>query len=339
MKHLIVAAVAALTAGSALAQQDNLLNVRAEARLDYQRVWDGSHADDANSGFEGKYLNLQIDGSIVSGLTYSWRQRLNKNHNDRNFFDATDWVYLSYDMADWTFAGGKQVVCIGGYEYDRAPINIYNGSVFWNNISCYQIGASASYRLNPANSLTAQWCESPFFNPANRNLYSYNLMWNGKFNSFSTIYSINMLEYKRGCFINYIALGNRYDYNRFTLELDLMNRAAGHQAFFLKDCSLMTELSYRPGARWNVHLKYTYDVNHSGTNADLTVLNGTELNMLGAGVEFYPLNKAKQHLRLHADLYRSWGKNTNADDVMQNKTTFFSVGVKWDMDLLSLKRK
>lgn len=53
------------------------------------------------------------------------RHRLNKKNNDASFFDATDWLYLAYRKDNWELSAGKQVVAIGGYEYDAAPIDLY----------------------------------------------------------------------------------------------------------------------------------------------------------------------------------------------------------------------
>lgn len=170
-------------------------------------------------------------------------------------------------------------------------------------------------------------------------MYSYNLMWNGSHGCFSSIYTANLVEYAPGLFINYLALGNKFTFDKVALELDWMNRASSHQTFLFKDMSVMAELQYSPCDKWKIFGKYTYDVNKSGTGADVTVLNGTELNMAGAGVEFMPFINMKHVLRFHAIGFYSWGKNANTADVMQNKTFTFAAGVTWYMNLLSLKRK
>ncbi len=126
---------------------------------------------------------------------------------------------------------------------------------------------------------------------------------------------------------------------KWRVDLDLMNRSASHQTFLFKDCSVMGEIAYCPTSRWQLHGKVTYDVNHSGTDADLCVLNGTELTMAGAGLEYYPILENKHALRLHANMYYSWGKNSNSGNIMQNRTAIFDLGVKWSMDLLSFTRK
>lgn len=169
-------------------------------------------------------------------------------------------------------------------------------------------------------------------------MYAYNLMWSATHGFFQALYSANLVEYAKGKFINYLALGNKFTYNRVQLELDLMNRAASGQTFFFKDCSLMAELAWNPADRWRIHGKYTYDVNRTHTDADLTVASGTELNMIGGGVEFFPLLKNKTSLRLHAACYYSWGNNANPGDVMQNKTVFFNAGLTWNMNFVNIKK-
>lgn len=57
-------------------------------------------------------------------------------------------------------------------------------------------------------------------------------MWNGSHGFFDAIYSVNMMEYLPGRFINYISLGNKFTFDKVALELDVMNRASSHQTFF-----------------------------------------------------------------------------------------------------------
>lgn len=324
---------------SVSAQEADLLRVGATARVDWQENAVDSKEIDSNSGFSAKYLMLRLDGSILPGLDYSWRQRLNKMHKDNNFFDATDWIYLSYATDKWKVSGGKEVVAIGGWEYDRNPVNIFDFSVFTGNISCYQLGVSGAYILKGNDTFRAQVVQSPFFTTENRSMYGYNLMWSGTHGIFSPLWSVNLMEYDKGRYISYISLGNRFAVDKWELELDLMNRAADHQTYLFKDCSVVAELAWNPTERWRISGKYSYDVNKSGTGADLCVLNGTELNMAGGAVEFYPLKKKNHSLRLHAACYYAWGHNANTADLMQDKSLFGSVGLTWDMDFLTLKKK
>ncbi len=335
-----IPAPAVQSRGETLHEYDptEILNMRFDARVDYQRNWQDSKNIKSNSGFEGKYIDLQFDGTIVPGLTYSWRQRLNKYTKDSQFFDATDWVYLRYQLKRWMFSAGKEVVAIGGWEYDRAPINLFGCSVFWNNIPCYDLGVSVGYDITKNDQLKFQVTQSPFYTSDNRDMYAFNLFWTGNHGFYHTLWSANMIECFDGRYINYISLGNKFDLNPVSIELDLMNRAAAHQTFFFKDCSVMAEVAYKPTESWNIFAKYTYDVNKSGTDADFVVANNTELNMVGAGMEFYPLKKKKTSLRIHANCFYSWGKNANPDNVMQNKTVLLDFGITWYMNVLKVRK-
>ncbi len=300
-----------------------------ETRFGFQSEWnDGSINDDA-TGFKGRFLNFRIDGQIVKGLTFSYRQRLNKN-SDATFFDATDWIHVDWKATDKLSLGaGKQVVAIGGYEYDRAPIDLYNCSEFWNNIPCYQIGVSAAYDVSPKDQLLFQVCNSPFRHWAGNNTYGLNLMWYGSHGFWETTWSVNMLQYTKNDWINYIALGNRFNLAKYLhLDVDLMNRAAEGQRFLLDDWSVMTELSVQPSKAICVFSKYTHDENRSGTQRDLLVQDGTCLNMVSAGIEYTPLKKYREVVRLFATGSYSWGDNTNPSGTMLDKQTKFEIGMK-----------
>lgn len=318
------------------AEAQELLKLQAEARVDYQREYIGGEAIRPHSGFRGKYLNIMLNGNLNEHFSYSYRQRLNKMHADQSFFDATDWVNLTYRPDDhWSFSAGKLVVGIGGYEYDRAPIDLYFTSEFWNNIPCYQLGVNIGYAFKGGkDQLVLQFCQSPF-RAHGDDMYAYNLSWYGSHGKLSTIYSLNLMEYLPHKFINYIALGHRLDFGKVTLEADLMNRASSHQVFFFKDFSVMAEVAFRPLSWLNVFGKVTYDVNKTESAADYCVMPGTELTYLGGGLEFYPL-KGNRDVRIHATYSHSFGTNGNPDGTLPGKQDMLYVGLKWRVDLLSL---
>lgn len=332
MKSVLLLVGSWLVCVSAIAQTRAVEHLSVEARGDYQRDYvDGSGRDDA-SGFSGRYLNVKMNGQIADRLTYSYRQRLNKASLDAGFFDATDWLHLDYQPTDqWTLSAGKQVVDIGGYEYDRAPIDLYFCSEFWNNVPCYAWGASVAYQLTATDKLRFQVCESPYRQLpsfSHEDLYSYNLMWYGSHGPWSTMWSVNMMERTDGHYISYIALGNELRLSdRLRLELDLMNRAADHQTFFLRDCSVIGELSYRPTTKWNIYAKASYDVNRTHTAADQLVMAGTELTRVGGGLEFFPLGDSR--VRLHANYCYSFGTNANPAGTMLDRQSLVDVGLTW----------
>ena len=150
MRKMLLALCMCCGLTTALAQEKSTIDLGFETRMGYHREEIDGEKLDGNSGAKGDYLNLKLNGTIGSNFSYSWRQRFNKKINDSHFFDATDWVYLTYQTdAHWSLSAGKQVVLIGGYEYDAAPIDIFMASEYWNNIPCYQFGASVLKSEDP----------------------------------------------------------------------------------------------------------------------------------------------------------------------------------------------
>ena len=339
MRKLFCAAVMLLMGTLLNAQEAEIFRLEAEVRVDYEQDYQLGNKINDVSGFHGQYLNLRMDGKIAEGLTYSWKQRMNKANTVSSFFNATDWVTVDYTVNKWSLSAGKQVVAIGGYEYDMAPIDCYFNSEYWNNIACYQLGASVAYNIGDGSDrLMAQVCESPYTTHSDY-MFAYNLIWYGKHDWFNSIYSLNMTEYQPGKYIYYVVLGNEFKFDNFKLQLDYMNRATGEHAFFFQDFSVMGELSYMIKDKVNVFGKMAYDVNKSGVEGDYSVMPGTELTRVGAGVEYYPLSHGRKDLRLFAHYSYTWGVNGNPAGALQDKQHFWGVGVKWKIDIISLTRK
>ncbi|MBQ6695063.1 MAG: porin [Bacteroidaceae bacterium] len=335
MKRTILTGLFALCV-AALPAQIHLSNLRLEARADYQREYaDGSEVED-NCGFKGKFLNIRMDGKLGNGFSYSYRQRLNKPNKDASFFDATDWINLTYSTGAWSFGGGKQVVAIGGYEYDAAPIDLYFCSEYWHHIPCYQVGVSAAYTIGGgSDKFMVQVCQSPWRANAG-DMYAYNLMWCASYSNFSTLCSVNMMEVYPGKYINYIALGTELQVGECKLRLDLMNRASDEHAFWGKDISMVGEAEWLPNEHLTLFAKATYDVNNTDGSLDLCVLPGTEITRVGAGVEYYPMKNGSKDVRLHANACYTFGENGNLAGALIDKQTLVDVGLTWRIDLLGL---
>lgn len=342
MKHLLFTALAVLVSFAAQGQNSSLLRLDLEARADYMQEFRDETKIDGASGFKGRYLNIRMDGNITDNLSFSYRQRLNKPNKDASFFDATDWITASYTIGSWTISGGKQVVGIGGYEYDGAPIDLYFCSEFWNNIACYQFGVSGSWTSDSKqDNLMFQLCESPFrrnsHNISDKEMFAYNLMWIGSHGVFSSLYSVNFIEYLPGQFINYIVLGNRFDFGDFRLDLDFMNRAINAKDLFGKDFSIMCELRWSPISRLELFAKLTQDSNFTDEAGDWCVAPGTSLTRIGGGLEFYPI-KDSRSLRLHLNCCHTTGKET-LNNVLRDGQTIVDGGITWKMNMLNMKRR
>lgn len=318
----------------ATAQENPRVNLRIEARGDLQLETFGSDVMPGNTGFRGKQLNLRLNGNINDSWSYAYRQRMGKPNSDASYFDAVDHLNLTYTVGGLSLTGGKQTVAVGGYEYDRAPIDFYFGSEYWYNMACYQWGVNAKYNFGTENNdaLMLQVVQSSFRSGVNPNMYGYNLMWTASYGWLDILHSVNMIEYLPGKFVNFIALGHQFNMGDFALQLDWMNRA-DLEHFNFKDFSVMADFAWNALENLNVFAKATYDVNKDNM-ADYCVLPGTELTRVGAGVEFFPI-KDSRDVRLHGTYSYAWGKNGNPNGSVWDNQSFVSIGVTWKMSVLT----
>lgn len=216
--------------------QDEILRLKMLTRVDYQREYINGEAIHDNSGFKGKYLMFAIDGKIDEHFSYAYRQRLNVGHSDMSFFDATDWARVVYTPdGQWEFSAGKDVVAVGGYEYDKNPVDVYAASEYWNNISPFQLAATVSYTTPGRHSKFIAQCSQSIYRSNAPDMYSYNLMWIGNHGCLGTMYSANLVEYMPGKYISYLALGHKLTLGKLCIEADFMNRASSGHTFLFKD--------------------------------------------------------------------------------------------------------
>lgn len=318
-----------------LLSQDTLPTIRLkfDTRFDFTGKIPTHDSLSTLSSFDGKYLNIILEGEINEKFSYNYRQRLilDSKPEYQSFFNATDWLYLSYKINNNFFiSGGKQVVAIGGFEYDSAPIDAYLWSKFWNNVTCYQIGGTVSYKTtDDKHTIGFQITNSPFSTQTLQDIYSYNLIWYGNFNGFNSIYSLNRIEVEKGHYINYITLGNKFSISNLSIEVDLMDRFSELQNNLFADYSVISNLKYTVNSKIKLFVKAGYDENKAQEPTALFIYDryvepGTEHFFYGAGVEYFPISNSKD-VRIHA----VWASN---NDLFQYHT--FNVGVRWQMNVL-----
>lgn len=323
MKKRLFVCLVAMVCGAFGVQAQSLSRLDVEMRGDWQYEALEWESQPAASGFEGKFLNFRMDGSLMENLTYSIRYRVHKVQNDP--FGATDWATLTYSTPRWEFSAGKQVVAIGGYEYDRAPIDIYFASEYWHQIACYQFGASATYKFGNerGSKLLAQVCQSPY-DFQNQNLYAYNLMYMSE----GSLSSVNLLEYVPNKYLGYIALGTKERFGAVTIEWDVMDRFDFENKGM--SFSSMLDISWAVNEKWNLFTHASLDGNDC--IIDPTVSAGTDIWRVGGGFEYFPTGK--RNVRIHAATAYTFGKALPTG-ALQKGQFMFQAGLTWRVNLLS----
>lgn len=321
MKQLILCMILAVSGLVLRAQSAHVDEISFDARATFhQQTTDGVY----DSHFQGDYFNLHIKGQLAEGLTFRVRQRLNKKIEDANPFNATDFLWLTWQASPkWSFTAGKQPILAGGYEIDSPPIDVYYYGAFSARLyQYYAFGASATFSPVEGQAISAQFIPSPI-SPVTQNAYSYNLYWNGHiWPWWKTVWSYNLVEDELHRKMNWIVLGNKFDMGKLVVDVDLIDRFAFQQTNPFSDWSFIVKAILTLG-KWNICTKVGYELNDianvdaSGLSYDLVLPAGNDYLYGGAGVEFFPLGNDR--LRIHAAYF---GDN---HDRVHN----FDLGLTW----------
>ena len=147
MRYGVLLVAMMFFAPAAHAQERKKVSLDFEARGDFQyRDIDGTKMKD-DCGFRGNIVNVILKGDISPKFSFAFRNRLNGIHRDYSFFDATDWLFLTYKPTEnISVMAGKLIVQLAGWELYPAPIDCYYLSEFCYNYPCYQWG---DYPLAP----------------------------------------------------------------------------------------------------------------------------------------------------------------------------------------------
>lgn len=323
-------------------------------------------AEQHNYGFRGDYFNFLLGGDIGDHFSYFLRQRIVPVKGYTEFFDNTDFLYLEYKFnKQWSLRMGKQAIFVGGFEYDAPPIDVYYYTHYWGHFPCFLLGMSAAYTdksgknkigFNIANSPYVK--SAPYLDYYESNtwkltgLLSYNLYWSGKFGPFHALYSVNFMEYQRGKFINFIVLGNKLSFDKWSIYADYINRAAGFKNFF-QDFSVVSRLDWHVSPSVNLFAKggyeqnfanYTYTPGDYGfentiTDVDMWMPSHRNYWFYGLGMEFRP--RVYPDLRVHAYvanavMHRPVDYNLPIDERAdyKNSTLTANIGVTWRLDFM-----
>lgn len=326
------------------------VKIHFDFRGEWQSAFDTRNdADDEEaykSGFAGKYLQFYLDGNITDGLSYHYRQRLNRLNDIDALFKSIDKAYMQYDFkSGWNVAAGKFPLAIGGWEYDAAPIDIYFSTEFWNQVYCFQLGIRGGYNFKDGrNSIVAEIANSPF-NPVEKgmsnSMYSYSLLWYGNFGVFNSSYSVNVFEVEDGTYLGQIALGNRFIAGPMTIDFDWMQRFHDNDNMFGDFSGVLCVKGDVLG--WaNIFGKVDYDQNRTNLFDEMSwkepywIRYNDQILTYGIGVEVFPIKK-QRFLRLHA----FWNQTLNlADDDYKDfdlKQHYLTLGLS--LDFTAFERK
>lgn len=342
-----------------------LSTLRLEARADFK--YNDNHTTLTNPttgdikgketlyGFTGRYFNLHMGGNLTDKFSYYFRQRINANPGNIKFFDHTDFLYLNY-QADkhWSLRFGKDALAVGGFEYDAAPIDILFNGYYWDVFYCFQLAVSGAYTSNDGNhTVRLQLGNSPYIHTGadyESNLFSYNLLWSGNMNHWKTLYSLSAFERSEGSYMGYFAMGNKLDYNKWSVYLDLIARADTWNDMG-QNYAAIARFDYKINPSWTLFCKGAYTRNgaddeldyfhNTGNCWDCLSLPDQKETYAGVGFTFRPASY--QDIRFHGfvEYYTdNYEKMVNTVAMpYSEKSLRFNAGITWNINFLQAYKK
>ncbi len=332
MKRLLVLLVAALCYFCTYSQE-----VKPESTVDFvvtPRFDINPYAPLNKNGYRGydfgnSSLYTFLDGT-VGNFSYSlcnhWLSddpaSLYKNAFRSNECDFIDWLTLGYQVGQFGFVVGKDMLAIGTWELDYYDVDVHPilVSPLWHKMAIYQWGGEVNYTTKDESTmLRFQFATSPSMygdRPFTSKLFVYSLYWSGEYGCWSPIWSVNFVENTPGKYVNIIALGNAFSAGDFTIEVDYMNRASSVKRFFNQEWSIGGQVLYNYNDKVEAFVKGGYETYNSdflGYEDELFIPTDHSLCpkywYAGCGVHYFPLRESRD-LRIHAvAAYNSFAKS------------------------------
>lgn len=340
-KQTLLITAALMLSTTLFAQKDKVIETMSvDGRISYDYIMDREYqvTSAENTGFRGKYLYFNLAGHLSKTISYVYRQRLDEL-GSLPFLDGTELLSVKWDATpDIHISGGKQQVAVGGFEYNTAPIDRYNNTLFWNGFDKYQYGVAVDANLGRRDNLMLQFVNSPIRQNLS-NIYGASLMWTGHHGFYDAIWSVNAMQQKgkftgNKYYYGFAAIGNKFTFMPdFYLTIDAMARTWLDNIEFGKNYTISSELSGRPIKALRVFGKYTRDINECEAG-DPIVYDNTNVNTGTFGVEYEALKNNIGGLRLYATGMYSWGDNYTGTIPYFNDEIRIEAGMKVSLDVI-----
>lgn len=203
--------------------------------------------------FRNHQLRMEFSGTIIDGVSYRLRHRLNKSNASQNIdgiSKATDIASVSVRVVDgFNITLGKQCSAYGGYEFDLNPIDVYEYSDMLEYIDNFLAGIDFSYtvakqefrfQVIDSRSSNLESVYNKYYSKKDNGLkgadgkiytdskapFLYTLNWNGNLldGKIQTRWSYTYGEDAKDANLNFISLGTQIKFtDRIQIQADWMN--------------------------------------------------------------------------------------------------------------------
>lgn len=339
----------------------------------YHAQFNGTPLEFENGGFKFDHIIVDVGGRVTPKLSYRYLQRLNKVSpifTKENLPSTIDYAYLKYALNNlFSITAGKQALSVGGFEYNKYPVDVYDYSGISNYITCYLTGMQVAFTpvqnqefsFQIVNNRMGTWREAIGTPQIGSQLEAptlplyYSLGWNSNYldNALQLRYAANITSPAKGKTLVMVSGGQMWQSGPFNIYIDAfyqhseIDYLGGIRNLTISPenvvenvnyFSLLGELNYRIQPRWNILLKYFYN-NFSTYKSSIFLDKGnclTSWNYQG-GIEFYPMKDDNLHLFLIAT-FKNYLEPAVAQVITPDDSFRISAGFIYRIPVVSLKR-
>lgn len=284
--------------------------------------------------FTFDHLMVDIKGRLAPRLSYRYLQRFNKAakiYPLEHLSNAIDYAYLRYDFSpSFGLIVGRQVLSVGGFEYDEFPIDIYDFSWIGDRVSPYLNGVTSVFQLSPSQQVTFQVVNNrtlpmeEAFGTSDLEAFRYpfylSLGWNSSYfdHLLQLRYAGSYGPLAKG--VNGLILGAGQKLNLRTLELyfDLLYYGSGVDYLGLFRHYLPSDLSqlkqteylsaildfrYHIDKWWNVHFKGVLDYGVAKMGGTGRLDQYLERQVYQVSLQYHPLEGKHFYFYLNGSYY------------------------------------
>ncbi len=257
-----------------------------------------------------------FEGNITENLSFSvcnhWlsadTKALYQNTWHSDDLNWCDWANLTYSFGNFYLTGGKDMITMGGFEYDQYDFDVHTFlcSSIWNNFSCYQWGGKFGFtNEDETQGVALQVMSSPYsIRPFENGLLTYSLQYRGGFGPLSLLYSSSLIGKAKNEYEWLVTLGNELELGDFILGVDVSNRAGDEYSILRKGVCAYGTAIYSPNEKFEFLARGGMDK----STDDIQILEELGLPQIsekatsytfGGAAHWFPLKDSKD-LRIHA---------------------------------------
>jgi len=320
------------------------VKVRAMMRTEF-RAESLAEGEPIETNFRLKPAMLQLTGDFGKHLSFAIRNRFDWPTDIQSDGTPMSLIVANIQIKPndkLKFILGKQMMMMGGWEFDYNPMEVFFYSMVGDNLQGFQTGASVHYNVGKQalalqlTKVTDRGYQVGDF----KNAWNTTMFWGGDLfdGIYKPLWSYTFTNAGEGKYLHSIMLGNQFNIGRVRLELDACQHNAmryytlsdankGQYQAKTTERSLVAFAEYTfPGDRFLFGVKGAYDKRFKTDGGDMVNKQLTTSAQLR--YRLFPRYGVSVHAAYAHKFDRS--NETYATDWAGNEQDMFYTGLIWD---------